>query len=112
MSVAACFFAVGWRKSALVSRNSVDEIEKVREMHPLVIITPARIYMDVLRPNPGRSCVVRPNMQLNDRMFSQEELVFAHRYVAQEGWTEYANGLWKPDPELSRFMDDSLRTNG
>jgi hypothetical protein len=51
-------------------------------------------------------------MELNDRKFSQEELVCAHRYVAQEGWTEYANGLWKPDPELSRFMDDSLRTNG
>src|SRR5260221_2504656 len=81
-------------------------------MRPLVIITPVRIYMDLLRPSPGRSCVVRPNMELNDCKFSQEELVCAHRYVAQEGWTEYANGLWKPDPELSRFMDDSLRTNG
>jgi hypothetical protein len=81
-------------------------------MRPLVIITPARIYMDVLRPYPGRSCVVRPNMEFNDRKFSTRELVCAHRYVAQEGWAEYANELWKPDPELSRFMDDSLQTNG
>jgi hypothetical protein len=51
-------------------------------------------------------------MELNERKFSQQELVCAHRYVAQEGWTEYANGLWKPDPELSRFMDESLQTNG
>ncbi|HXL26990.1 MAG TPA: hypothetical protein VN952_09915 [Chthoniobacterales bacterium] len=81
-------------------------------MRRLVIITPAKIYMDLLLPNPCRSCVVRPNMELNDRTFSQKELVCAHRYVAQEGWTEYANGLWKPDPELSRFMEDSLQTNG
>jgi hypothetical protein len=81
-------------------------------MRPLVIITPARIYMDVLRPYPGRGCVVRPNMEFNDRKFSPRELVCAHRYVAQEGWAEYANELWKPDPELSRFMDDSLQTNG
>jgi len=51
-------------------------------------------------------------MELNDRQFSQKELVSAHRYVAQEGLTEYANGLWEPDPELSRFMDDSLQING
>jgi hypothetical protein len=81
-------------------------------MRRLVIITPAKIYMDLLLPNPCRSCVVRPNMELNDRKLSQQELVCAHRYVAQEGWTEYANGLWKPDPELSRFMDESLQTNG
>jgi hypothetical protein len=81
-------------------------------MRRLVIITPAKIYMDLLLPSPDRSCVVRPNIELNDRKFSQQELVCAHRYVAQEGWTEYANGLWKPDPELSRFMDESLQTNG
>ena len=81
-------------------------------MRRLVIITPAKIYMDLLLPNPCRCCVVRPNMELNDRQFSQKELVSAHRYVAQEGWTEYANGLWEPDPELSRFMDDSLQING
>jgi len=77
-------------------------------MRPLVIITPARIYMDVLRPYPGRGCVVRPNMEFNDRKFSLKELTCAHRYITQEGWAEYANELWNPDPELSRFMDDSL----
>jgi hypothetical protein len=81
-------------------------------MRPLVIITPARIYMDLLRPYPGRSCLARPNMEFNDRKFSSKELVCALRYVAQEGWTEYVNGLWKPDPELSRFMENSLQTNG
>jgi hypothetical protein len=96
------------REYALVNRNSVDEIGRILEMRPFVIITPARIYMDVLRPNPGRSCVVRPNMELNDRKFSHKELMCARRYLAQEGWAEYANGLWKPDPELSAFMDGSL----
>ena len=90
---------------------SVDEVE--RALHA----STSRHYASqdlhgCCAPRSGRSCVVRPNMELNDRKFSQKELVCAHRYVAQEGWTEYAIGLWKPDPELSRFMDDSLQTNG
>jgi hypothetical protein len=74
-------------------------------MHPLVIITPGRIYMDV-RVTYGVSCVVRPNMEFNERKFTFKELAFAHRYLAQEGWTEYANGIWKPDPELSAFLNE------
>jgi hypothetical protein len=78
-------------------------------MRPLVIITPARIYLDVVRSGRGGNCVVRANVELNDRKLSRKELVFAHRYVAQEGWSEYANEMWKPDPELTRFMEDALR---
>jgi hypothetical protein len=92
---------------ALVNRILVDEVDRF-QMRPLVIITPARIYLDVVRTYSGRNCVVRPNVELNDRKLSQKELVYAHRYVAQEGWSEYANGMWKPDPELTRFMEESL----
>jgi hypothetical protein len=95
------------REGALVNRFLVDERDRF-QMRPLVVITPARIYMDVLRTYRGSSCVVRPNVELNDRKLSQKELVYAHRYVAQEGWSEYANGLWEPDPELTRFMEESL----
>jgi hypothetical protein len=77
-------------------------------MRPLVIITPARIYLDVVRTYSKGNCVIRPNVELNDRKLSQKELVYAHRYVAQEGWSEYANGMWKPDPELTRFMEESI----
>jgi hypothetical protein len=77
-------------------------------MRPLVVITPARVYMDVLGTHRNRTCVVRPNLELNDRLFSQKELLYAHRYIAQEGWLEYVSELWKPDPELTRFMDESL----
>ena len=93
-------------KCALVYRVSVDEIERVPPMRPLIIITPARIYMDVLRT--CRGCVARPNVELNDQKFTHKALMCAHRYVSQEGWVEYANGMWKPDPELSAFMDSSL----
>lgn len=78
-------------------------------MRPLVvIITPARIYLDILGAYRGRNCVVRPNVELNGRNPSQRELSYANRYLNQEGWLEYANGMWKPDPELTRFMDESL----
>jgi hypothetical protein len=92
---------------ALADRLSVDEIESF-PMRPLVVITPAKIYMDVLGAQRTRTCVVRPNLELNDRKFTQREIFYAHRYLAQEGWLEYVNQLWKPDPELTRFMDESL----
>jgi hypothetical protein len=95
------------KECALVNCISVDEVDRF-QMRALVIITPARIYLDVVRTYSGRNCVVRPNVELNDRKLSQKELVYAHRYVAQEGWSEYANGMWKPDPELTRFMEESL----
>jgi len=77
-------------------------------MRPLVIITPARVYMDVLVTFSGVFCVVRPNTQLNNRKLTDKELAFAHRYVDQEGWVEYANGSWEPDPELSAFMNEII----
>ena len=74
----------------------------------LVIITPSRIYMDVLVTYGGLFCVIRPNLQLNDRELTYKELAFAHRYVVQEGWVEYAKGSWEPDPELSAFMNEII----
>jgi hypothetical protein len=64
--------------------------------------------MDILITHGGMFCVVRPNAELNERKFTHKELAFAQRYVAQEGWIEYANGSWKPDPELSEFMNESI----
>ena len=77
----------------------------------LVIITPSRIYMDVLVTYGGLFCVVRPNMQLNDRELTYKEVAFAHRYVVQEGWIEYANGSWEPDPVLSAFMNEMIEVS-
>jgi hypothetical protein len=61
-------------------------------MRPLVVITPSTVYMDVLVTFSGLFCVVRPNTQLNNRKLTDKELAFAHRYVDQEGWLEYAIG--------------------
>jgi len=80
-------------------------------MRPLVIITPARVYMDVLVTFSGVFCVVRPNTQLNNRKLTDKELAFAHRYVDQEGWVEYAKGSWEPDPELSAFMNEIIEVS-
>jgi hypothetical protein len=77
-------------------------------MRPLVVITPARAYMDVLVTFSGVFCVIRPNTQLNKRKLTDKELAFAYRYVHQEGWVEYANGGWEPDPELSAFMNEMI----
>ena len=77
-------------------------------MGSLVVITPAKIYMDVLVTCAGMFCVVRPNMVLNDRKFTNTDVAFAHRYVVQEGWVEYANGTWEPDPELSTFLNEMI----
>jgi len=77
-------------------------------MRPLVIITPTRVYMDVWGAYRNRGCVVRPNVGLNGRNLNQRELSYASRYLNQEGWLEYANGAWKPDPELTRLMDELL----
>jgi hypothetical protein len=80
-------------------------------MYPFIVITPARIYMDVLVTGGGAFCVVRPNMQFNNGELTHKEVAFAHRYVTQEGWVEYANGGWEPDPELSAFMDEMLEVS-
>ena len=77
-------------------------------MRPLVITTPARVYMEVLVTFSGVFWVVRPNTQFNNRKLTDKELAFAHRYVAQEGWVEYAKGSWEPDPELSAFMNEII----
>jgi hypothetical protein len=77
-------------------------------MRPLVVITPAKVYMDVWGAYRSRGCLVRPNVGLNGRNLNQRELSYASRYLNQEGWLEYADGTWKPDPELTRFMDESL----
>jgi hypothetical protein len=53
-------------------------------MHPLVIITPGRIYMDV-RVTYGVSCVVRPNMEFNERKFTFKELAFAQSLPRPRG---------------------------
>jgi hypothetical protein len=45
-------------------------------------------------------------MEFNERKFTFKELAFAHRYLAQEGSTEYANSMWQPDPELSAFLNE------
>jgi hypothetical protein len=77
-------------------------------MRPLVVIAPGGVYMDVLGTYRSRTCVVRPNFELNERNLSQREILYAYRYIAQEGWVEYVSRQWKPDPELTRFMDESL----
>jgi hypothetical protein len=64
--------------------------------------------MEVLVTFSGVFWVVRPNTQFNNRKLTDKELAFAHRYVAQEGWVEYAKGSWEPDPELSAFMNEII----
>jgi hypothetical protein len=77
-------------------------------MSSLIIITPASIYMDILATCGGAFCVVRPNTELNNRELTHKEVAFAHRYITAEGWVEYANGSWEPDPELSAFMNEMI----
>jgi hypothetical protein len=55
-------------------------------MRLLVVVTPARVYMDVPLTLSGVFCVVRPNTQLNNQKLTEKELAFAHRYFDQEGW--------------------------
>ena len=80
-------------------------------MSPFIVITPARIYMDLLVTCGGVFCVVRPNMQLNNRQPTHQEVAFAHRYLTEEGWVDYANGSWEPDPELSAFMNEIIEVS-
>jgi len=80
-------------------------------MSPLIVITPARIYMDLLATCGGAFCVVRPNMQLHNRELTHKEIAFAHRYITEEGWVEYVNGSWEPDLELSAFMNEVIEVS-
>jgi hypothetical protein len=77
-------------------------------MGPLTVITPTRIYMDILVTYGGIFCVVRPNMELNKQKPTQKELAFAHRYLVEEGWLDYATGNWKPDPELCALINEMI----
>jgi hypothetical protein len=67
--------------------------------------------MDLLVTCGGAFCVVRPNMQLNNRQLTRKEVAFAHRYLTEEGWVDYANGSWEPDPELSAFMNEMIEVS-
>jgi hypothetical protein len=72
---------------------------------PFVVIAPGHVYMEIICSSIRfGSCLIRWSDELNDRKPTARELQCAHRYITQEGWCDYANGSWSPDPRDFEFL--------